>query len=96
MATDSHHHGEECRRIFALLSEYLDAELPAETCDEIEAHLSDCPPCLEFLESLRRTVELCRSLEPGEMPAPLSEQVRAELRQLYERALHGRTAGDAR
>jgi RNA polymerase sigma-70 factor (ECF subfamily) len=93
MPTGLHHHGEECRRIFALLSEYLDAELPAETCDEIEAHLSDCPPCLEFLESLRRTVELCRTFQPGEMPGPLSEQVRSELRQLYEKALRGTTGG---
>jgi anti-sigma factor RsiW len=95
MPAGPHRPSEECRRIFALLSEYLDAELPLETCDEIEAHLSDCPPCVEFLESLRRTVEVCRSFEPGEMPGPLSEEVRAELRQLYEKALRGRPSAGA-
>ncbi|MGB9605889.1 MAG: anti-sigma factor family protein [Bryobacteraceae bacterium] len=92
MASGSHARAEECRQIFALLSQYLDAELPAETCDQIEAHLKDCPPCLEFLDSLRKTVELCRRFEPGDLPAPLSDAVRGELKQLYQEALKARQA----
>ena len=95
MPAGPHRPSEECRRIFALLSEYLDAELPPDTCEEIEAHLSDCPPCLEFLESLRRTVELCRSFRPAEMPRPLSEEVGMELRELYEKALRGKRSRGA-
>lgn len=87
MDPGAHRHDGECRRIFALLSEYLDAELPLESCEQIEAHLKDCPACLEFLESLRKTIELCRAFRPAEMPGPLSEVVRTELRQRYEEAL---------
>ena len=50
----------QCKEIFALLSDYLNLELPAEACQEIETHLSGCAPCVEFVESLRKTIELCR------------------------------------
>ncbi len=92
MDPGSHGRESECKRIFALLSEYLDAELPADSCDEIEAHLKDCPPCLEFLESLRKTVELCRGFRPGELPGPLNEAVRRELWERYQRALRARSS----
>jgi len=49
-----------CRRMFALLSAYLDAELPAKNCRELERHLQGCEPCIAYLESLKKTVEACR------------------------------------
>ena len=45
------HDPERCKQIFALLSEYLDLELPPEACSEIELHMTDCAPCIEFSES---------------------------------------------
>lgn len=93
MDQNSHRDATECRRIFAMLSEYLDGELPGDTCEEIAAHIRDCPPCVEFLESLRKTVKLCRALQAGEQPEPLSETTRRELRALYEKALAARGAG---
>ncbi len=80
------HDAERCREVFALLSEYLDLELPPETCREIETHMAGCAPCVEFAESLRKTVELCRGYEPGEMPAPLSESARHQLELAWRRA----------
>jgi len=73
------HDPKDCKRIFALLSEYLDFELPPDACAEIENHLADCPPCVEFADSLRSTVELCRQYTPGAMPAPISDNARREL-----------------
>ncbi len=87
---ESHHHVEDCKQIFALLSQYLDAELPPETCEEVAAHLSGCPPCIEFLESLKKTMELCRSYRPGEMPPPLSQRARDELFTAYRKMLEAR------
>ncbi len=86
---EGEHHNSlgECRRIFAMLSEYLDAELPADACEQIAAHLKDCPPCVEFLESLKKTIAICRELQLEERPRPLSEQTRAQLRTAYQRAL---------
>jgi RNA polymerase sigma-70 factor (ECF subfamily) len=72
-----------CQEIFAQLSEYLDVALPPETCREIEEHIAGCPPCVAFVRSLERTVELCRAYRPGEMPAPLAEDARQQLRQAF-------------
>ena len=83
-------HSENCQEIFALLSEYLDAELPAQTCEEIQAHLSGCAPCIEFLESLKRTIRLCRDYQTGESPAPLEPGARQELLAAYQKMLAAR------
>ena len=81
------HNSENCREVFALLSEYLNLELPAEACKQIESHLAECPPCIEFAESLRKTIDLCRSYQSKDMPEPLSEQARAELENAWKRML---------
>jgi len=65
----------DCRELFARLSEYLDEELDPEVCAQIERHMGDCPPCQAFLESLRRTVELTRSLPGKELPEELIREL---------------------
>lgn len=85
-----HEHHERCKEVFSLLSEYLNLELPPDACEEIEAHLAGCPPCIEFSESLRKTVELCRRYRPAEMPAPLSAEARTHLWEAYGKMVAGR------
>ena len=81
------HETKDCPEIFAKLSEYLDLELPPEACQEMEQHLAGCPPCVEFAESLRKTVALCREYEAGEMPRPISRAARQRLLDAWQRAL---------
>jgi anti-sigma factor RsiW len=81
---------EKCKEIFSLLSEYLNLELPPGACQEIESHLAGCPPCIEFAESLRQTVELCRRYQPTELPEPLGKQARAQMLDAYQRMLGAR------
>ena len=81
---------EKCKEIFSLLSEYLNLELPPGACQEIETHLAGCPPCIEFAESLRQTVELCRRYQPTELPEPLGKQARAQMLDAYQRMLGAR------
>jgi anti-sigma factor RsiW len=88
-----HHHG-DCRELFGLLSEYLDAELPSSTCQEIEAHLADCPPCMEFLKSLKKSIELSHGCETEERPTPLGPAERQALADAYRQML-ARRAGKA-
>jgi len=83
-------HSENCQQIFALLSDYLNLELPADACEEIENHLAGCPPCIEFAESLRKTVELCSHYRPTELPTALGEQARNELLDAYQKMLAAR------
>ena len=77
----------KCREIFALLSQYLDMELPPEACRALEAHIAGCPPCVEFAESLRKTIELCGRYKVTAMPEPLSEQAREELRAAWRKVV---------
>jgi RNA polymerase sigma-70 factor (ECF subfamily) len=84
---------EECKEIFATLSEYLDMELPPDACREMEAHLAGCPPCIEFAESLRKTIELCHEYRPSEMPVPISQAARERLQEAWQRMLAARKPG---
>lgn len=76
---------EDCKQVFALLSQYLDLELPPDACKAIETHLAGCAPCIEFAESLRKTVELCRRFEPSELPAAIENEAREELMDAYRK-----------
>ena len=87
---EPHERSEKCREIFSLLSEYLNLELPPGACEEIETHLAGCPPCIEFAESLRKTVQLCRRYQPAELPQPIGEEARAQLLGAYRRMLDAR------
>ena len=74
-----------CEDLLALFSQYLDGELPAGSCELIEEHARECAHCAEFLNTVRRTVSLCRDLKAGESPRPLSSDARGRLHDLYER-----------
>ena len=81
---------EECRQVFEMLSEYLDGELPVDTCEQIEKHIADCPPCVEFVESLRKSVHTYREYQPLEVPPPLRPEEKARLRDAYRSMLRRR------
>ena len=74
-----------CKQVFAMLSEYLDAQLPAKNCRELERHLKGCQPCIAYLESLKTTVEACRRYKAPRAPA-LSKQVKAALLAALQRS----------
>jgi anti-sigma factor RsiW len=80
-----------CRDIFALLSQYLDHELPADLCRRIDSHIAGCPPCVEFVESLRKTIDLCHSVKSLDAPDPLPEPARRELLAAYQAMMAART-----
>jgi len=74
----------DCSRVFALLSEYLDHELAPATCEDLDVHLSGCPECVEFVQSLKRSMQLCHQLGKC-MPTPqLDQEAMAGLRRAYE------------
>jgi anti-sigma factor RsiW len=87
-----HAHGKDpqCLEVFARLSEYLDGDLPAAGCKEIEAHMADCPPCIAFLRSLRGCVEASHTFHSHEKPAPLSAEEVKRLKEAWQAALHRR------
>lgn len=47
-----------CEEIIASLLDYLSGELAPEQERRFEQHLADCPACVSYLRSYKRTVEL--------------------------------------
>lgn len=74
----------ECKEVFEKLSEYLDRELPPDLCEKMRGHIEDCPPCVEFVNSLRKTVDLCRQVHPVEAAA-IPEEIKARIRASWKR-----------
>ena len=90
---ESHVQNGKCTEVFALLSDYLNLDLPPDACAQIETHLAGCPPCIEFVESLRKTVELCRRYRPAELPEAIGKQAREQLLEAYRKAVAGTGVG---
>ena len=74
---------EGCKKHFEGISEYLDGELDDRTCKEIEEHLKDCPECLECLDSLKKSIELCKEAGDEDMPADIHERLRSSIRDCF-------------
>jgi len=68
-----------CKRIFAALSEYLDGDLRAKSCKELERHLAGCQPCLTYLDTLKTTIKACRAYRVKTAPKPSARVRRALL-----------------
>lgn len=72
-----------CERCIELFVEYTDGEMDPEQVARLEEHLSDCPPCLDFLKSYKKTGPVCKEALKREMPpsmkSSLSQFLRDEL-----------------
>lgn len=55
---DHQGHGSNCKSLLNSLSSYIDGELEAKLCTELEHHLADCDKCRIVVDSLRKTVSL--------------------------------------
>jgi len=71
-----------CQPVLERISAYLDGDLPAATCGEVERHCRECPECAALFEGLRRTVGLCREVGQAPLPASVRDRARERVRQL--------------
>jgi len=69
-------HSQQCQQLLGSLSDYIDGELQAELCAELEQHIQDCDNCRIVVNTLRKTIELYQQSNP---PAELSGDVRERL-----------------
>ena len=58
-----------CREMLGQFSDYIDGELEATLCAEIEAHLYGCPDCQVMIDTMRRTITLYRTQTAVELPS---------------------------
>jgi hypothetical protein len=73
-----------CREFVELVTEHLEGTLPADVEQAIAAHLELCDPCVEYLDQVRGTVGLLRTLPVETLPPA----ARNHLLDVYSR-LHG-------
>ena len=78
---------EDCKKHFKRISEYLDGELDDRACKEIEENLEKCPECLEYLNSLKKSIRLCKETGEEKMPADIRERLRSTLRDCFSHKL---------
>lgn len=51
-----------CRDLLEGLADYLDEDARAEICKQIERHMSECPDCRVYVDTLKGTVALVRDV----------------------------------
>jgi anti-sigma factor (TIGR02949 family) len=58
------------------LMDYLDGDLDIKSCEELEAHIAACVDCQINVDTLRKTLEICKK---SAMNNPLPSDIRARL-----------------
>jgi anti-sigma factor RsiW len=73
-----HQHDEaRCRELLGQLNDYVDGELAAELCHDLEQHMADCPDCCVVFDTLTKTIALYHTLD--DTTAELPPDVEARL-----------------
>ncbi len=81
MAVENHDHS-HCLEMFQKLSEYIDGELDHVTCAEIELHAENCVACFSCLETLKRTVAICKNAKEKPVPREFSRRLKEIIQSL--------------
>jgi predicted anti-sigma-YlaC factor YlaD len=76
----------ECRRMRALLSDFIDHSLHWRTARSLEAHLAACPPCRVYITSVEKTILLYRERPVVDVPVAVRGHLRELLRERHEKA----------
>jgi anti-sigma factor (TIGR02949 family) len=46
-----------CKELVDVLTDYLDGNLPPDDRQRLEAHLDECPYCVDYLAQMKETVD---------------------------------------
>jgi len=49
-----------CQQCLDFIADYLAGEVSQEATEQFEEHLNACPPCRDYIESYKRTIEMER------------------------------------
>jgi len=49
-----------CKKVVDLLTEYLEGDLPAADQASLDEHFRYCPPCVEYLQQMKKLGPLAR------------------------------------
>lgn len=76
----------DCAAVLRTISAYLDGELDAARCDEIERHCASCAECAAVVAGLRSTIGLCRGAAAVELPDDVRRKAQESVRALLRSA----------
>ena len=69
-AKPERHVENDCQRVLSELNDYVDGELSAELCVELESHLDECENCQIVLDTLHKTIYLVQHLDDDSQKLP--------------------------
>lgn len=69
-----------CRELVAEFSDYIDGELEAALCAQLEAHLAECPNCRVMVDTVRKTITLYHSHGTRDLPPDVQDRLYRVLR----------------
>ena len=69
-----------CHQLIDFCFDYIEGDLPDTEQLGFQRHLAQCPDCVVFFETYRRTPELTREALATEIPPSVKEAVRSFLR----------------
>ena len=68
-----------CQEVVELITDYLEGVLSPERCAQLEEHLAGCDGCRNYLEQMRLTIGMLRSLAQE----PVFPETKEELLQVF-------------
>jgi anti-sigma factor RsiW len=74
-----------CRDVVEVVTDYLEGAMAAEERQRFEAHLAECPFCVEYVEQMRTVGGALRGLSPDELPPERRDALLAAFRDLRQR-----------
>jgi predicted anti-sigma-YlaC factor YlaD len=70
----------KCAQALRFICDNLDADLASPRCIEIRHHLSECPDCSAYLDSMKKTVALYRRYTAGKVPPAVRKLLTSSLK----------------
>ncbi len=71
-----------CPDVLTLFSRHLEGEISADLCARMERHIENCNACRDACASLQRTLRICRTAPSPQVPEPVQQAVRHQLRKV--------------
>jgi anti-sigma factor RsiW len=69
----------DCKHVWEHISAYIDGEVDADMCADIDRHLETCEICSAVLDSTRNVVVLVADSRVFELPAGFSDRFHSRL-----------------
>jgi anti-sigma factor RsiW len=69
------HNHAACHELLAQVSDYVDGELEAALCTELEAHLAECPNCRVMVDTVRKTITLYHAQAATQLPSDVEDRL---------------------